>query len=113
MATEGVGAMRWSMTRYIDIEHLVAQITDDRAIPRGRAGQELRNRWLRPSRASLVRGRDDLEALRQAIHHDPATVGPALTASLRAGTEGVDTGYLERAGLPACAVTFTATQPAQ
>jgi hypothetical protein len=112
-ATEGTEALHWSMTRYTDIEHLVALLTDDRAIPGGPSGEELRNRWLRPARTSLARGLDDLERLRQAIHHDPAAVGPALTASLRAGTAGVDTAYLDRAGLPACAVTFTATQPIQ
>jgi hypothetical protein len=30
---------------------------------------------------------------------------------LRAGTAGVDTAYLDRTGLAACALTFTATQP--
>jgi outer membrane murein-binding lipoprotein Lpp len=112
-ATEGVEAMRWSMTRYTDMEHLVAQLTDDTNIPGGATGEELRNRWLRPARASLVTGRDDLEDLRQAIHHDPATVEPALTASLRAGADGVDTAYLARVGLLECAVAFTATQPTQ
>jgi hypothetical protein len=112
-ATEGTEALRWSMKRYTDIEHLVALLTDDPAIPGGASGEELRDRWLRPARASLVRGHDDLEDLRQAIHHDPATVRPALTASLRAGTAGVDTAYLDRAGLDACALTFTATQPTQ
>jgi len=112
-ATEGTEALRWSMTRYADIEHLVALLTDDPAIPGGGSGEALRNRWLRPARASLARGLDDLEQLRQAIRDDPAAVGPALTASLRAGTTGVDTAYLERTGLPACAVTFTPIQPTQ
>lgn len=112
-ANEGTEALRWSMRRYTDIEHLVALITDDPAIPGGPPGEELRNRWLRPARASLAHGLDDLERLRQAIRHDPAAVGPALTASLRAGTAGVDTAYLERTGLPACAVTFTPIQPTQ
>lgn len=112
-ATGGIKALRWSTTRYADMEHLVAELTDDLTIPSGVTGEELRTRWLRPSRASLVRGREDLEALRQAIHDDPAAVGPALTASLRAGTDGVDTAYLARVGLPACAVAFTATEPAQ
>jgi len=112
-ATEGTEALRRSMTRYADMEHLVAQLTDDPAIPGGASRKELRNRWLRPARASLTRGLADLEDLRQAIQNDPAAVGRALTASLRAGTAGVDTAYLGRTGLPACALTFTATQPAQ
>jgi hypothetical protein len=112
-ATEGTEALRWSMTRFTDVEHLVALLTDDPAVPGGASGGMLRDRWLRPARASLARGRDDLEDLRQAIRHDPAAVGPALTASLRAGTAGVDTAYLNRAGLAACALTFTATQPTQ
>ena len=112
-ATQGNDALRWSMRRYTDFEHLVSLLTDDPAIPGGLSGEHLRDRWLRPARASLARGRDDLEDLRQAIRHDPAAVGPALTASLRAGPAGVDTAYLDRAGMPACAVTFTATQPTQ
>jgi hypothetical protein len=112
-ATEGTEALRWSMRRYADMEHLVGQLTDDPAIPGGASGKELRNRWLRPARASLTRGRADLEVLRQALHHDPAAASRALTASLRAGTAGVDTAYLDRTGLPACALTFTATQPTQ
>jgi hypothetical protein len=110
-ATQGSQALRWSMRRYADLEHLVALLTDDPGIPGGRTGDELRDRWLRPARSSLAQGRVDLEDLRQAIQHDPAAVGPALTASLRAGTAGVDTAYLDRAGMPACAVTFTPTQP--
>jgi hypothetical protein len=112
-ATEGTEALRWSMRRYTDMEHLVAQLTDDLAIPGGTSGAELRDRWLRPARASLVRGLDDLDDLRQAIRRDPAAVRPALTASLRAGTAGVDTAYLDRAGLAACALTFNPTPPTQ
>jgi hypothetical protein len=112
-ASEGTEALRWSMRRYTDMEHLVALLTDDPAIPGGASGQELHTRWLRPARASLAQGLDDLEELRQAIRHDPAAVGPALTASLRAGTAGVDTAYLYRTGLVDCALTFTATQPTQ
>jgi hypothetical protein len=107
-AAQGVPALRWASTRHTDIEHLVAQLTDDTGLPGGGGGIALRDKWLRPARASLTQGLTDLETLRQAIRHDPAAVGPALAAALRAGTAGVDTGYLTEQHMPACALTFTA-----
>jgi predicted acylesterase/phospholipase RssA len=111
-AASGTPALVWASERHTYLEHLVAQLTDDSAIPGGTAGQDVRDRWLRPARASLVQGLVDLETLRQAIRHGtPAQVTAALGAALRGGSAGVDTGYLHSSGMASCATVFTAPTP--
>lgn len=111
-AASGTPALVWASARHTYLEHLVAQLTDDNGIPNGRAGQDVRARWLRPAQASLVQGLVDLEALRQAIRHGTsAQVTTALAAALRGGTAGVDTAYLQATGMNGCAMTFTAPTP--
>lgn len=105
---DGASALRFALDRYVAVERLVAQVTDDAGLPGGTTGAQLRMRWLRPARASLRSGRTDLATLRQAVRHgDRPAVDRALVTAVAAGTRGVDTGVLRERGLPGCAAVFT------
>ncbi len=106
-ASTGVDALRYSSARYLVVERTVSELTDDVGLPGGSRGEAYRDRWLRPARASLRQGIDDLNRLRKAIKgNDPAAVASAVTAANAAGTAGVDTGYLAAQKLSDCAVAF-------
>jgi hypothetical protein len=104
-------ALRYALDRYVIIEKAVATVTDA-SLPGGATGRDLRSRWLRPARASLARGRAELEDLRQAVRGGhPGAARPAFEVAVVTGTAGVDTGYLHEQRLDRCATVFTPLVP--
>lgn len=101
-----VAALRTQIDRYTIVERLVSQISEG-GLPSGDEGRRLQSSWIDPSRASLTDRRADLAALSSAVDdgRDAAVPGLAAQAAL-AGTDGVDAGYLEQQGMPACAALF-------
>jgi hypothetical protein len=101
-------ALRTAIDRYATIERLVSEITEG-SKPGGSAGAAVESKWLDPARKSLTVRRSDLNALSKAVHDNDATAVPALeTAAILAGTDGVDSAYLRKHGLTACADLFSA-----
>lgn len=101
--------LQYAIDRYTAIERLVSEMTDS-SLPGGQDGTQLRQRWLRPARASLVDGRAVLAALRDAMNrHDVARADAEFDRSLAIGTQQVDTALLRASGLSDCASVFTPT----
>lgn len=104
--------LAYALDRYTAIEHAVSTLTDS-SLPGGSTGRDLRERWLRPARASLEAGDHELSQLRDAARAgDRATASSAFTAATAAGTAGVDTALLRSRSLSTCAALFTASAPA-
>ena len=105
-------ALAYALDRYTALEHAVSTLTDS-SLPGGPAGRDLRDSWLRPARASLRTGDDDLTRLRDAVRrHDDASAADAFGSAAMAGTSGVDTTLLRARGLTKCAALFTPAAPA-
>jgi hypothetical protein len=101
--------LQFATDRYTLVERLVSELTDS-SLPDSSTGNELRERWLRPARASLVDGRNVLVALRTAANTgDRAAADVAFAQSLAVGTGAVDTALLRGQGLPDCAQVFAPT----
>lgn len=104
-------ALAYALDRYTALEHAVSTLTDS-SLPGGPAGRDLRDSWLRPARASLRTGDDDLSRLRDAVRrHDDAGAALAFGSAALAGTSGVDTTLLRARGLIKCATLFTPAAP--
>ncbi|MEP6599381.1 MAG: hypothetical protein ABJB98_08050 [Actinomycetota bacterium] len=104
--------LRYALDRYVIVEKVVATVTDS-ALPGGDAGRALRDRWLRPARASLRSGSDALRRLRDASRaNDRAAAMSAFSAAAAAGATGVDLTLLVDRSLPRCAALFAAPAPA-
>jgi hypothetical protein len=104
-------ALEYALDRYTAVEHAVSTLTDS-SLPGGQAGRALRERWLRPARASLRAGNDELGLLRDAVRHrDGAGTAAAFGSAATAGTAGVDTALLRAKGLTRCATLFTPAAP--
>ena len=103
--------LAYALDRYVAVEKAVSTLTDS-SLPGGSTGRDLRDRWLRPARASLEAGATDLDRLRNAARSgDRAAASTAFTAATAAGTAGVDTGLLRSRSLTTCAALFTASTP--
>jgi hypothetical protein len=101
--------LQFATDRYTVVERLVSQLTDS-SLPGSSTGTELRERWLRPARASLVDGRSVLVALRTAANTDDREAADtAFARSLSIGTGAVDTALLRSRGLQDCAQVFAPT----
>jgi hypothetical protein len=101
--------LQFATDRYTAVEHLVSELTDS-SLPGGSEGQQLRDQWLRPARASLSAGRTVLADLRSAVHEDnSASITSTFAASNSIGTAGVDLALLHSRGLSTCARAFTPT----
>jgi hypothetical protein len=99
-------ALAYALDRYTAVELAVSTLTDS-SLPAGRRGRELRERWLRPARASLQAADDELTQLRDALRrHDRATAARAFASASVSGTDGVDTSLLRTQGLTDCATLF-------
>ena len=104
-------ALAYALDRFTAVEHAVSTLTDS-SLPGGQSGRDLRDRWLRPARASLESADHDLDRLRDAVRsndHDEAV--HAFAAAVQAGTAGIDTGLLRTRGLTTCASLFTPVTP--
>ena len=100
-------ALAYALDRYVQVEHAVSTLTDS-SLPGGADGRDLRDRWLRPARASLRTADASLNRLRDAVHDgDLDGVSSAFAAAAEAGTSGVDTALLRTRGLDACSTLFT------
>lgn len=100
--------MRYAMDRYTAMEKVVSELTDS-SLPGAATGNALRDRWLRPARASLLTGRGVLNELQRAVTAgDIGTAAPAFAATAAIGTANVDTRLLAAQGLTNCAKLFTA-----
>ena len=108
--TSPIEQMQYAMDRYTIVEKAVSELTDSR-LPGGTSGQQLRERWLRPARAALDRGRTALQDLRDAVHaHDVGAATTEFAAARSVGIEGVDTALLSAKGLGRCATLFSAAK---
>ncbi len=104
-------ALAFALDRYTALEHAVSTLTDS-SLPGGQSGRELRERWLRPARASLRGADDELARLRAAVRRrDGAAAKVAFGSAAMAGTSGVDTTLLRTRGLTRCATLFTPNTP--
>jgi len=104
--------LAYALDRYVAVEKAVSTLTDS-SLPGGPTGRDLRNRWLRPARASLKTGNADLKQLRDAARDgDRSAASSAFTAASAAGTAGVDTDLLRARSLTTCAELFTPSTPA-
>ena len=104
---DAVTALAYALDRYSAVERAVSTLTDS-SLPAGQRGRELRERWLRPARASLEAADDELLRLRDAVRHrDDGAVAQAFADAAEAGTQGVDTTLLRARGLTDCAALFT------
>jgi len=102
-----VTALGYALDRYTAVERAVSTLTDS-SLPAGQRGRELRERWMRPARASLEAAGDELLRLRDAVRrHDDGAVAQAFADASDAGTHGVDTTLLRTRGLTDCATLFT------
>lgn len=100
-------ALAYALDRYVAVEHAVSTLTDS-VLPGGAVGRDLRDRWLRPARASLRAADTDLRRLRTAVRAGDRTgASVAFGAATTAGTSRVDTALLRTRGLGACATLFT------
>lgn len=110
--TDAKAGLAYALDRYVAVEQAVSTLTDS-SLPGGSAGRDLRDRWLRPARASLEAADADLNKLRDAARSgDRSAASSAFTAASAAGTAGVDTGLLRSRSLTTCAELFTASTPA-
>jgi hypothetical protein len=108
---DATSALAYALDRSTAVERAVSTLTDS-SLPGGQAGQDLRERWLRPARSSLRAGDDDLVRLRDATRrHDVAGAVTAFGSAAAAGTSGVDTELLRSRGLTKCAGLFTPRTP--
>jgi len=104
-------ALAYALDRYVQVEHAVSTLTDS-SLPGGADGRDLRDRWLRPARASLRTADTSLNRLRDAVRDsDRGGVSAAFAAAAEAGTSGVDTALLRGRALSACATLFTPSAP--
>jgi hypothetical protein len=104
---DAVTTLAYALDRYTAVERAVSTLTDS-SLPAGQRGRELRERWLRPARASLEAADDELLRLRDAVRHrDDGAVAQAFADAAEAGTQGVDTTLLRARGLTDCAALFT------
>jgi hypothetical protein len=104
-------ALAYALDRYVQVEHAVSTLTDS-SLPGGAVGRDLRDRWLRPARASLRTADTSLNRLRDAVRDgDRNGVSSAFAAAAEAGTSGVDTALLRERALSACATLFTPSAP--
>ncbi len=104
-------ALAYALDRYTALEHAVSTLTDS-SLPGGKSGRDLRERWLRPARASLRAGDDEMARLRDAVRRrDDAAAAVAFGSAAMAGTSGVDTTLLRTRGLIKCATLFTPNTP--
>ncbi|HEY2984092.1 MAG TPA: hypothetical protein VGJ38_08070 [Jatrophihabitantaceae bacterium] len=104
---DAVTALGYALDRYTAVERAVSTLTDS-SLPAGQRGRELRERWLRPARASLEAAGDELLRLRDAVRrHDDGAVAQAFADASEAGTHGVDTTLLRARGLTDCATLFS------
>lgn len=105
---DAVSTLGYALDRYTAVERAVSTLTDS-SLPAGQRGRELRERWLRPARASLQAAGDELSRLRDAVRHDDdGAVAQAFADASEAGTAGVDATMLRAQGLTDCAALFTA-----
>lgn len=105
--TTGLQQIRFATDRYTAVEKAVSSLTT-MSLPSGATGAALRERWLRPARASLAEGRTQMKALRDAVHDHDATLATTTFASARnVGTSNVDISLLRSEGLDRCATLFT------
>jgi hypothetical protein len=111
--TDPKSALSWAIERYTAMDKVVSTLTDA-PLPAGAKGAALRAGWLRPARASLRTGRDQLDRLRSAVQRKPPSpdAPAAFAASAAAGTGGVDLRLLQSSGLTTCATVFQAAPPA-
>jgi hypothetical protein len=111
-ASDPPAALRYALDRYVIVEKAVSTLTDS-SLPNGQLGDELRDRWLRPARASLATATTTLEDLRQAVRHgNRDAAASAFAAAVITGAAGVDAGYLRSQRLDRCAALFTPAIPA-
>ena len=104
---DAAASLAYALDRYTAVERAVSTLTDS-SLPGGQRGRELRERWLRPARASLEAADDELLRLRAAVRrHDDGAVAQAFADASGAGTRGVDTTLLRARGLTDCAALFT------
>jgi len=104
-------ALAYALDRYVQIEHAVSTLTDS-SQPGGADGRALRDRWLRPARASLRAADSSLNRLRDAVRDgDRGGVSSAFAVAAVAGTSGVDIALLRERALSACATLFTPSAP--
>src|SRR3954453_8953856 len=106
LAAPRTAALAYALDRYAAFERAVSTLTDS-SLPGGPRGQALRERWLRPARASLRAGDDALRRLHDAVRgHDHGAAARAFAAAATAGTAGVDVALLRSRGLTRCASLF-------
>jgi outer membrane murein-binding lipoprotein Lpp len=100
-------AVAFALGRFEEVEAAVSKAREA-SLPSDTAAV-LRTDWLEPAVASMADWESRLAAVRTAAAGDDrAALDAALASALALGTEGVDTGALERAGYGACATAFTA-----
>ncbi len=65
-----ITALGYALDRYTAVERAVSTLTDS-SLPAGQRGRELRERWMRPARASLEAGLTDCATLFTPQHIAP------------------------------------------
>jgi hypothetical protein len=106
--TDPGAGLRYALDRFGAIDLAVSTVTDS-TLPSGAEGDQLRQRWLQPARASLARARPALAQLQTDVQHgDRAQAAAAFATAAGAGTGSVDPAVLTGHGLLRCAALFSA-----